>query len=166
MREVNQAGVGLIKSFEGILDGDPSTVKLDAYLDPIGIWTIGWGHAIVYNRQFLRGAANRGTARALYPGGITLAQAEALLKQDIQEHARQLDTVLKAKVNDNQYAALVSFVYNLGIGNLKKSTLLRLVNQGAYFAVANEFRKWVKAGGKTLRGLVRRREAERKLFLS
>ena len=80
MRDINQAGLDLIKSFEGILDGDPSTTKLDPYLDPVGIWTIGWGHAIRVGNDFLRGAANRARARALYPGGLTMEQAEALLE--------------------------------------------------------------------------------------
>src|SRR5437868_5804272 len=83
MRDINQAGLDLIKSFEGILDGDPSTTKLDPYLDPVGIWTIGWGHAIRVGNDFLRGAANRARARALYPGGLTMEQAEALLRADV-----------------------------------------------------------------------------------
>jgi lysozyme len=164
MRQVNDAGINLIKSFEGVMDGDPTTVNLDAYLDPIGIWTIGWGHAIVYKGEFLRGKANRGVARSLYPGGITVAQATELLRHDITEHTRQLDTVLKVPVTDSQYAALASFVFNLGLGNLQKSSLLRFVNCERFERAAREFAKWNRAGGKVMAGLTRRRAAEAALF--
>lgn len=164
MREINKAGVELVKSFEGIVDGDPATVNLDPYLDPIGIWTIGWGHAIWQGGDFVRGKENRKKAQSLYPGGITLAQAEALLRADLLDTCRDVESVLKVKVIDNQFAALVSFAYNVGIGNLKKSTLLRLVNAGDFANAANEFVKWNKAGGRVLAGLTRRREAEAKLF--
>ena len=84
MREINQAGLDLIKSFEGIPDGDPTTVNLDPYLDPVGIWTIGWGHAIRDSRGFLRGKENKRRAFSLYSGGLTLGQAEALLRADLR----------------------------------------------------------------------------------
>ncbi len=112
MRDINQAGLDLIKRFEGIPDGDPSTTNLDPYLDPIGIWTIGWGHAIRVGNDFLRGAANRAKARALYPGGITLAQAEKLLHADVLDKCRDVEAMIKVQLTDNQYAALVSFAFN------------------------------------------------------
>ncbi|MDX1253277.1 MAG: lysozyme [Gammaproteobacteria bacterium] len=164
MRDINQAGLELIKSFEGIMDGDPTTVNLDAYLDPIGIWTIGWGHAIVVGNDFLRGKENKKRARDLYPGGLTLAQAEALLRGDVLDTCRDVESLVKAPVTDNQFAALVSFAYNVGAGNLKKSTLLRLLNAGDYAGAANEFQKWDRAGGRVLSGLTRRRKAEAELF--
>jgi lysozyme len=164
MRDINQAGLDLIKRFEGIPDGDPSTTNLDPYIDPIGIWTIGWGHAIRVGNDFLRGAANRARARALYPGGITMEQAEKLLHGDVLDKCRDVESMIKVPVNDNQYAALVSFAFNLGPANLKQSTLLRLVNQGDFAGAANEFAKWNKAGGKVLKGLTLRREAEATLF--
>ena len=72
LRDVPQAAVDLIKSFEGIPDGDPSSVNIDAYLCPAGVWTIGWGHALVDGGAQLKGAANKARARALYPGDIPL----------------------------------------------------------------------------------------------
>lgn len=164
MREINQAGLDLIKSFEGIVDGDPTTVNYDAYLDPIGIWTIGWGHAIVVGNDFLRGPQNRAQARALYPGGITLEQAEALLRADLMDTCRDVESLVGVTITDNQFAALISFAFNLGVGNLKKSTLLRLVNAKDFSGAAGEFQKWNKAGGKVLAGLTRRRAAEAALF--
>jgi lysozyme len=164
VREINQRGLDLIKSFEGLADGDPTTVNLDPYLDPIGIWTIGWGHAIWDGNDFLRGAANKRRAAALYPNGITLPQAEALLRADLLDTCRDVQMVLTRTVSDNQFAALVSFGYNCGIGNLKKSTLLRLVNTGDFAAADDEFGKWNKAGGKELPGLTKRRAAEAALF--
>src|SRR6185436_7622702 len=164
MREINQAGLNLIKSFEGILDGNPSTVNLDPYIDPVGIWTIGWGHAISVGGSFLRGAENKAQAQALYPGGLTMDQAEALLRADLMDTCRDVEAAVTVPLADNQFAALVSFTFNLGLGNLKKSTLLRLVNAGDFAGVAQEFKKWNKAGGKVLTGLTRRREAEATLF--
>ncbi|HJR08276.1 MAG TPA: lysozyme [Pyrinomonadaceae bacterium] len=165
MREINQAGLDLIKSFEGILDGDPTTANLDPYLDPIGIWTIGYGHAIVVGKDFLRGKQNKAKAFSLYPGGITMAEAETLLRADVMDKCRDVDSLVKVSLNDNQYAAVVSFTFNLGVGNLKQSTLLKKLNAGDFEGAAKEFAKWNKAGGKVLAGLTRRRAAEAALFL-
>lgn len=164
IREIDQSGLDLIKSFEGLADGDPTTVNLDPYLDPIGIWTIGWGHAIWDGTDFLRGAKNRGRAKALYPNGITMPQAEALLRADLLDTCRDVQPLVTQPVTDNQFAALVSFAYNCGVGNLKKSTLLRLVNAGDVAGAVVEFGKWNKAGGKELPGLTKRRAAEAALF--
>jgi lysozyme len=164
MREINQAGLDLIKSFEGILDGNPATSNLDPYLDPVGIWTIGWGHAIVVGKDFLRGKENKAKAFALYPGGLTMQEAETLLRADVMDKCRDVDSLVKVSLNDNQYAAIVSFTFNLGVGNLKQSTLLKKLNAGDFEGASKEFGKWVKAGGKTLPGLIRRRAAEQALF--
>ena len=169
LRDVPQDGIELIKSFEGIPDGDPSTVNIDAYIDPVGIWTIGWGHAIPWKGEWLRGAANKATARALYPGGITKAQAEMLLRGDLIDTAAGVARLATAKVNDGQFGALVSFAFNVGLGGLGKSTLLRLLNAGNYDAAAEQFLVWDKGriNGvlQPLAGLTRRRRAERALFL-
>jgi lysozyme len=164
LREINIAGIELIKSFEGIMDGDPTTANLDPYLDPIGIWTIGYGHAIVVGKDFLRGKQNRAKAFALYPGGITMAEAETLLRADVMDKCRDVDSLVKVSLNDNQYAAIVSFTFNLGVGNLKQSTLLKKLNAGDFAGAAKEFAKWNKAGGRVLAGLTRRRAAEAELF--
>lgn len=164
MREINRAGLELIKSFEGIPDGDPTTVNVDAYLDPVGIWTIGWGHAIRDGNTFLRGRENKARARELYPDGLTLPQAEALLRGDLLDTSRDVEAALGVETNDNQFAALVSFAFNLGVSNLRKSTLLRLVNEEDFAGASKEFGRWNKAGGKELAGLTRRRAAEAALF--
>lgn len=164
MRDLNDAGLDLIKSFEGIPDGDPTTVNIDPYLDPVGIWTIGWGHAIAVGESYLRGKANRKAARDLYPGGITIEQAERLLRGDVLDSCRDVEALVDVPLNDNQFGALVSFTFNLGRGNLAKSTLLRKLNAGDYAGAALEFHKWNRADGKVLYGLVRRRAAEAELF--
>ena len=169
LRDVPQEGIELIKSFEGIPDGDPSSVNLDAYLDPVGIWTIGWGHAITYQGVFLRGPQNKGIARALYPGGITIEQAEMLLRGELVNFARDVLRLAKVPLDDGQFAALVSFAFNCGSGNLASSTLLRKLNQGDYAGAADQFLAWNKARKNgvlvELPGLTRRRRAERALVL-
>ena len=164
MRDINEAGLELIKSFEGIPDGDPATVNIDPYLDPVGIWTIGWGHAIAVGDAWLRGPENSKAARALYPGGITVEQAETLLRGDLLDACRDVESLVRKPLTDNQFAALVSFTFNLGRGNLAKSTLLRKLHAGDYPGAALEFGRWNKAGGKVLAGRTHRRAAETELF--
>jgi lysozyme len=164
MRDLNDAGLELIKRFEGIPDGDPQTVNIDPYLDPIGIWTIGWGHAIEVGGAYLRGKANRKAAQDLYPGGITMDQAETLLRGDVLDTCRDVEALVAVPLGDNQFAALVSFTFNLGRGSLAKSMLLKKLNAGDYAGASAEFQRWNKAGGKVLDGLVRRRTAEAELF--
>lgn len=169
LRDVPDEGVELIKAFEGIPDGDPSTVNIDAYLDPVGIWTIGWGHAIPYKGEWLRGAQNKAVARALYPGGITRAQAEALLRGDLIDTAASVASLVTVPINDGQFGALVAFAFNVGTGALGKSTLLRKLNAGDVAGAADQFLVWNKGriGGvlQELPGLTRRRKAERALFM-
>jgi lysozyme len=169
LRDVPQEGIELIKSFEGIPDGDPDTVNIDAYLDPVGIWTIGWGHAISHNGGFLRGAQNKAVARSLFPGGITREQAETLLRGDLVDTAAGVARLVPA-ADDNQFAALVSFAFNAGVGSLQKSTLLRKLLAGDVAGAADQFLVWNKARNGQgvlveLAGLTRRRRAERALFL-
>lgn len=169
LRDVPQQAIDLIKSFEGIPDGDPSTVNLDAYLDPVGIWTIGWGHAIVYQGSFLRGPENKAVARSLYPGGITIPQAEALLRGELVNTGRDVLNLVKVSLDDNQFAALLSFVFNTGAGNFGQSTLLKMLNAGDRAGAADQFLVWNKSRKDgvliELPGLTRRRTAERALFL-
>lgn len=164
VREINDAGLNLIKSFEGIPDGNPKTVNLDPYIDPVGIWTIGWGHAIFIGNAALRGKENRARAQALYPNGLTKAECEMLLRSDLHDVCRDVSALVEVTLTDNQFAALVSFTFNLGSGNLGISTLLRLLNEGDYIGAAGQFGRWNKGGGKVLPGLVKRRAAEAKLF--
>ncbi|MDQ3472119.1 MAG: lysozyme, partial [Acidobacteriota bacterium] len=125
---INDAALELIKSFEGIVDGDRRTVNLDPYLDPVQIWTIGYGHAIRFKGAFVRGKESEIVARALYPNGITRREAENLLRQDVAKHTRELDGLLNVELNENQYGALASLIFNIGGRNLQKSTLIKLVN--------------------------------------
>ena len=163
-RDLRQA-VELIKSFEGISDGDPATVNLDPYLCPAGYWTIGWGHVVIDPRgKMLKGAENRESARAVYPDGITRAEADVLLDDDVRRFAAGVERLVKVPVGDNQFCALISFAYNVGIGALEKSTLLRLLNEGALDQVPAQMLRWTKSGGKELAGLKRRREAEAQLW--
>lgn len=141
--KTNQRGIDLIKEFEGL--------RLRAYKDAVGVTTIGYGTTRINGRPVQMGTV------------ITQTQAEQYLRADVEEFEKCVSTTVKVPLNENQFAALVSFTYNLGCGNLRKSTLVRRLNAGDY-AVGNEFPKWNKAGGKVLKGLVRRREAERELF--
>lgn len=137
----NDAGRDIIKRFEGL--------RLKAYRCPAGVWTIGYGHT---------GDVEEGMV-------ITKHQAETILEFDLERFERAVAR-LAPKANHNQFSALVSFAFNVGIGALEKSILLRRFNQGFVHAAADEFRKWTRAGGKVLPGLVKRREAERQLFLT
>jgi lysozyme len=169
LRDVPQEAVDLIKSFEGIPDGDPSTVNIDAYLCPANVWTIGWGHAIEDGGVQLKGVAGKARARALFPGGITRDQAEALLRGDLVPRAAQVSRLLKVDVDDAQFGALISLLFNIGAANLAASTLLRKLNAGDVAGAADQFLAWDKArvNGvlQALAGLTRRRRAERAMFL-
>lgn len=166
---LSPVGVALIKAFEGICDGDPTTVNLDPYLDPVGIWTIGWGHAIRYNGRLLRGAADAALAKSLYPNGITIAEAEALLEDDVVTVEIYLNAVLPG-LSQNEFDAVCSFVFNVGLGNFEDSTLLIRLRANDKGAAASEFGRWIygtdKKGNKVkLPGQITRRAAERDLFL-
>lgn len=171
--ETNQLGIRVIKCFEGIEDGDPNTVNLDPYLCPAGVWTIGWGHAIVHDRRFLtnRNSAGKEIAYAKYPGGITMSEANAFLIKDIRGFEVVVNKILDGvELTSNQFSAIISFTYNVGTRNFATSTLCKMLHQGNFKAAGDQFPRWVYAtvqGKKVrLRGLIKRREAERLLFLS
>ena len=166
MHDISQRAIDLVKSYEGIPDGDPATVNIDPYMDPVNIWTIGWGHAIRYGGRFLKGEADRAQARALYPDGITIDQAEVLLHADLIDTGRDVLAMLAVALNDNEFGALTSFAFNVGANNLRSSTLLKKLNADDRAGAADQFTRWVYADGKKLPGLVRRRAAERALFLA
>ncbi len=169
LRDVPPQAVELIKAFEGIPDGDPSTVNIDAYLCPAGIWTIGWGHAIVDSGVQLKGLANKARARALYPGGITRDQAQMLLRADLLPRCASVLSLVKKPLDDGMLGALVAFVFNVGAANFSASTLLKRLNAGDKLGAADQFLAWDKArvNGvlQALAGLTRRRRAERAMFL-
>lgn len=140
--KTSQAGVDLIKSFEGC--------RLTAYQDSVGVWTIGYGHT-----------------SGVYSGmTITEAKAEEYLKGDLVTAENAVNGKVTYSIKQNQFDALVSFTYNVGSGNFGSSTLLKKLNQGDITGAANEFDKWNKAGGQVLEGLVRRRAAEKAMFLN
>ncbi|WP_374424977.1 lysozyme [Chromobacterium sp.] len=140
--KTSDAGVTLVKSSEGL--------KLVAYKCPAGIWTNGYGH----------------TGPDVTPGQvITQAQADALLARDLSRFETGVTRLVKVPLNQNQFDALVCFSFNLGLGALQGSTLLRLLNAGDYAGAAAQFLRWNKAGGKELPGLTRRRAAEQAMFL-
>ena len=141
---VSQKGINLIKKFEGI--------RLRSYICPAGVLTVGYGH----------------TGPDVYPNQqITEEEAEKLLWKDTESAQQTVSSFVTAKINQNEYDALVSFTFNIGPTAFINSTLLRLLNNGAdRKVVAAEFGRWVKAGSdQPVPGLVRRREEERKLFL-
>jgi lysozyme len=141
--KTSQKGTDLIKQFEGTV--------LKVYKDAVGLPTIGIGHLIKHNESFTT---------------ITQQQAEELLAKDLVQFEVGVTKAVRVTLNQNQFDALVSFSFNLGLGNLNSSTLLRKLNAGDYQGAASEFERWNKAGGKILTGLTRRRLAEKGLFLS
>lgn len=137
----SQRGLSLIKSFEGL--------RLQAYQDSVGVWTIGYG-----------------TTRGVKAGmKISKDQAERMLLNDVQRFEPEVQRLVTAPLSQNQWDALMSFTYNLGSANLESSTLRRLLNAGDYQGAADQFPRWNKAGGQVLAGLTRRRADERELFL-
>lgn len=123
-------------------------VPLTAYQDVVGIWTIGYGHT-----------------HQVHAGMIcTLAQAQQWLAEDVQGSEYAVNRMVTVPVNQNQFDALVDFVFNLGSGALGGSTLFRKLNQGDYTGAAAEFPKWNHAGGRIVNGLTRRRNAEQAFF--
>lgn len=165
MTDPTKRATDIIKSFEGILDGDPTTVNLDPYLDPVGIWTIGWGHVVRdAEGKPVEGKANRALARAIYPNGITMFEAEVLLRDDVRRFNVGVQRLVTVPLEHFQWSALISFAFNIGLGNFRNSTLLLYVNRNNFVDALEEFPKWRKSKGKVLNGLVRRRKAEADCF--
>jgi len=161
-----QACLDIVRRFEGIIDGDPKTANLDAYLCPAGYWTIGWGHVVRDSRgRMIKGAENRALARSRHPNGITRAEALVLLRSDLTAFANFVRRVFP-DTTLNEAAALTSFAFNLGDGNLGKSNLARIIREGNRdpIAITSNFLNWVSANGRVLNGLIVRRVAEAMLF--
>lgn len=145
-KTTSDVGVNLISGFED--------TRFKAYDDGVGVWTIGTGTTV-------------------YPNGVkvkqgdtcTPEQAKAYFKHDLAKFEKTVNQSVTVPLTQNQFDALVSLTYNIGSGAFKSSTLLKLLNKVDYQGAADQFLAWKKAGGKVLPGLVRRREAERALFL-
>ena len=139
---ISNEGLALIKKFEGC--------ELTAYKCAAGVWTIGYGHT--------KGVKQGDTC--------TQAEADAFLEADVAWVLTAVERTVKVPLTGNQRAAINSFIFNCGATAFRTSTMLRKLNAGDYKGAANEFPRWNKAGGKVIKGLVRRRAKEKKLFLS
>lgn len=144
-RKTNDAGIALIKQWEG--------KRLTAYKDPVGVWTLGYGHTDAAGLPIVK----RGMR-------ITEAQADKLLRADLVQYETAVERAVTARLTDNQFAALVSFCFNVGPANFARSTLLKKLNAGDPASVPRELMKWNQAGGKVLPGLINRRAAEAGLW--
>lgn len=139
--KISNNGLQLIKHFEGLV--------LKAYKCPAGVWTIGYGHT-----------------KDVQPGDEwSESNADHMLEVEMEEYEGYIHDSVTAPINQDQFDALVSWVYNLGGGNLNASTMLKVLNAGQYEEVPAQMMRWNKAGGKVLEGLTRRRQAEANLFM-
>jgi len=137
---IGTKGLEMIKHFEGL--------ELNAYQCAAGVWTIGYEHT-------------KGVQKGMV---ISEDTANEMLVEELNEYENYINTLVNVELNQNQFDAMVSWVYNLGGGNLKASTLLKVLNAGDYAGVPAQMMRWNKAGGKVLEGLTRRRQAEADLF--
>ena len=145
--QVTEEGLALIRRFEGF--------RADAYRCPAGVWTIGYGHT------------SQAGPPAVRPGMVVGAEeAERMLRDDVQRFADGVGPLLAREVSAAQFSALVSFAYNVGLPAFRSSSVLRAVNAGRLHDVPARLRLWVKAGGRVLPGLERRRAAEAELFMT
>jgi len=145
---INDATVSLVKEFEG--------KRLEAYPDPVGIWTIGYGHSehAPFGPKPVKGMK------------ISEAEAEDLLRKGLDHFGEGVRKLLTRPANENEFGAMVSLAYNIGLGAFAKSTCLRRFNAGDTAGAAEALQWFNKAGGKVLNGLVRRRGAEAELMLT
>ena len=138
--KTSEEGLELIKSFEGC--------ETTAYQDSVGVWTIGYGHT--------KGVEEGQTC--------SIEDAETMLSDEMVEYEGYINNMVKVELEQHEFDALVAWVYNLGPTNLGESTMLKVLNDGQFGRVPDEMRRWNRAGGQGLQGLVRRREAEALLF--
>ena len=138
--QISQEGLALIKKFEGC--------ELEAYKCPAGVWTIGYGH----------------TKDVKEGDKINKDEADYLLQEEMIEYESYIDDMVEVDLNQSQYDSLCAWVYNLGPSNLGSSTMLKVLNEGKYAEVPQQIKRWNKANGEVLTGLIRRREAEALLF--
>lgn len=140
-RTISQAVLDIIKECEGL--------RLQSYLCPAGVWTVGYGHT-----------------RDVYKGMvITRRDADLFLGEDVEVASAAVSRLVSVPLSDNQFSVLVSFTFNLGARRLAKSTLLWQLNRKRYGAVPAELAKWKRGGGKILPGLVKRRALESALWM-
>ena len=142
---MTEEGLALIRSFEGF--------RGEAYRDAVGVWTIGFGHTSMAGPPEVTPALR-----------ITREEANAILARDVEKFAGGVREAVKVPLNDAQFSALVSFAYNVGLGALRGSSVLKAVNARDFAEVPRCLNLWVKARGRTLPGLVKRRAVEGALF--
>ena len=140
--KISQEGLSLIKRFEGC--------RLESYKCSANVLTIGYGH----------------TSGVKETDTITQDEADKLLQEDVEQFEKYVDDNVTVELGQSQFDALVAWTFNLGVGNLRESTMLKKLNSEDYASVPSEMKRWNKAGGKTLDGLIRRRKAESLLFES
>ena len=148
MRLINERGIEMVKSFEGL--------ALRPYVCAGGVNSVGYGATV----------GSTGGPIDLDMEPINETEAEALLVRDLESSEGWVSRLIKTALTENQYSALTSFTFNVGAGALQRSTLRMKLNREEYQGAADEFPKWRIAGGRILAGLVRRRAAERALFLA
>ncbi|EJN4070720.1 lysozyme [Salmonella enterica] len=145
MNQISSQGLDLIKEFEGL--------KLNAYRDSGGIWTVGYGYTGIVNGRKINSETVLTEDRATY-----------YLIKELDSISVNINKLITVKLNQHQYDAIMSFVYNIGINNFKHSTLLYYININEWSLAANEFIKWDKCKGKKIHGLMLRRIKEKRLF--
>ena len=145
--KINAAGLDLIRRWEGL--------RLTAYQDSVGVWTIGYGHT-----------AEAGPPAPKAGMKITETEADDILTRDLGQYERAVTKAVSIVPSANQFAAMVSLCFNIGPTNFARSSVVRLLNIGQPREAADAFLLWNKAGGKVLKGLTARREDEKKLFLT
>ncbi len=173
-RDVPACALALIRRFEGLHDGDRKTAVLEPQADPVGIYTVGWGHALFAGGRPVK---DRETAyrlwRARWPAEMARPDADALLKADAQAVCDKVVALFpNTPLSDAQLGAMISLAYNIGVGEIggapdfADSSVRRRLIAGDVEGAADAFRLWRYAGGRELPGLVARREAERAVFLN
>ncbi|WP_407965181.1 lysozyme [Bartonella sp. C271] len=144
-RKISKSCLNYLKKWEGL--------RLHAYQDASDIWSIGYGHTEKAGKPIV------------FEGMvITEKKAETMLLSDLRQYERAVEKAVYVNLSDEQFGALVSFCYNIGIAAFQNSTLLKKLNKGDYESVPIELKKWTKVGGKRLKGLVHRRAAEAELW--
>jgi lysozyme len=153
--QMSQHGLDLLTQWEGC--------ELKVYNDAAGLPTIGVGHLLTKS-ELMSGKIAIGGAPVKYSNGITQQQAETLLAQDLGPTEAAVNGGVKVTLSQNQFDALTSFTFNVGVSAFTSSTLLRLLNQGQYAQVPEQLMRWTRAGGRVVQGLVNRRQNEIKLW--
>lgn len=143
--KTSNLGINLVCGFEGL--------RLKAYDDGVGVWTIGYGTTVINGVKVKKGDT------------CTIEQAKSYMTQDLKKFESAVNTAVKVPLNQNQFDALVSLTYNIGTGAFKDSTLLKKLNAKDYKGAAEQFPRWNRGGGRVLNGLIKRRKIEMELFL-